>query len=206
MRPPDWLVDQLPVGKTEDEFLVRFLSIFQDVADTVVHQVDTLPHMFDPAVAPDAIVRLMGTWIGIDWIDPALPDRMQRRIVTEYADLLRWRGTARGLRLLLELITDGPATVTDNGGIYEAGGAPRMAPHVRLEVSRTGFVAETLVEEPGREPRLELVPRSEQDLVRIIRSEVPAWVTFQLLVGGRTVWPPTPADPGEATAELQEVS
>lgn len=188
MRRRDWLVQQLPVGMTEDEFLVRFLTIFQDVADTVVHQVDTLPHMFDPAVAPDAMVRLMGAWIGIDWIDSSLPDLLQRRIVTEYADLLRWRGTARGLRLLLELITDGPAVVTDSGGVFEAGAAPRMAPHVRMEVESTGWA-------------------TDLDLLRIVRAEVPAWITFQLVVGGRTIWPPTPSDPpGEATHELQEVS
>ena len=36
MRRDDWLIHQLPVGMVEDEFLVRFLSIFQEVGDTVV--------------------------------------------------------------------------------------------------------------------------------------------------------------------------
>lgn len=188
MRRSDWLIHQLPVGMVEDEFLVRFLSIFQDVTNTVWHHVDNLPHAFDPAVAPDAMVRTMGSWIGIDWIDSSLPDRVQREIVRRYAELLRWRGTARGMRLLLELITEGPATVTDSGGVYEAGAAPRMAPHVRMEVESTGWA-------------------TESDLLRIVRNEVPAWLTFQLVVAGRTIWPPTPSDPpGEATHELQEVS
>ena len=53
-RRDDWLVHQLPVGMVEDEFLVRFLSIFQDVADTVIDQVDNLPHMFDADRRPAA--------------------------------------------------------------------------------------------------------------------------------------------------------
>ena len=36
MRRPDWLIHQLPVGMAEDEFLVRFLSIFQDISNTVL--------------------------------------------------------------------------------------------------------------------------------------------------------------------------
>ena len=107
--PTDWLVHQLPVGMVEDEFLVRFLSIFQDVADTVVDQIDNLPHMFDPTVAPLPMVRTLGGWLGLDWIDPSLPDALQRRIVREYFALLRWRGTQRGMRQLLELISEAPA-------------------------------------------------------------------------------------------------
>ena len=57
MRRDDWLVHQLPVGMVEDEFLVRFLSIFQDVATTVMSQIDNLPHMFDATVAPPAQQR-----------------------------------------------------------------------------------------------------------------------------------------------------
>ncbi len=187
MRRPDWLIHQLPVGMTEDEFLVRFVSIFQEVADTVLHQADTIPHLFDPSVAPDQVVRLMGAWIGIDWIDSTLPDHLQRRIVREYAALLRWRGTARGMRQLLELITDGPATVVDSGGVYVDGAAPRMAPHVRLEVASAGWA-------------------DENDLLRIVRAELPASVTFQLMVAGRQIWPPVPSDPGEALPELERVS
>ena len=68
-------VDQLPVAMVGGRrSWCGSCRIFQDVADTVLHQVDTLPHMFDPTVAPDAMVRALGQWIGIDWIDPSLPD------------------------------------------------------------------------------------------------------------------------------------
>ena len=54
MRRDDWLTHQLPVGMAEDDFLFRFVSIFQNVADTVMHQIDTLPHMFDRDRGADA--------------------------------------------------------------------------------------------------------------------------------------------------------
>ena len=176
MRRDDWLVHQLPVGMVEDEFLVRFLSIFQDVADTVVGQIDTLPHMFDPTVAPLPMVRALGNWVGLDWIDPSLPDPLQRRIVRQYFAMLRWRGTKRGMRQLLELISEAPATVQESGGIYQEGTTPSGNSHVVLRVERSGWA-------------------TEPDLLRIVRAELPASVTFELFVGDRQIWPPAPQEP-----------
>lgn len=170
MRRDDWLVQQLPVGMTEDEFFVRFVSIFQDVSSTVLEQVDTLPQLFDTAVAPDALVRAIGSWVGLDWVDPSLPEAAQRRLVRGYSEGLTWRGTKRGLSRLLQLVTGEEAEVEDSGGVYLEDEAPDTAPHVSIRLASTGHA--TL-----------------QDLMRIIRIELPATVTFDLEVGGRRVHP-----------------
>jgi phage tail-like protein len=185
VRRDDWLVHQLPVGMVEDEFLVRFLSIFQDVADTVVHQIDSLPHAFDPTVAPLPMVRALGGWVGLDWIDPSLPDALQRRIVRQYFAMLRWRGTKRGMRQLLELISGAPATVQESGGIYQEGTTPAELGHVVLRVERSGWA-------------------TEQDLLRIVRAELPASVTFELFVADRRIWPPAPEEPPTTTVVTME--
>ena len=166
MRRDDWLLHQLPVAMVEDDFLARFLRIFQTVADTLLHQVDTLPHMFDPAVAPDGMVRLMGAWLGVDFIDSYLPDDVQRRIVREYSSLVQWRGTRQGVRQLIEMISGEPATVEDSGGVYVEGESPGNPPHVKLTVASTGWATEV-------------------DLLRIVESELPASVTYELWVGDR---------------------
>jgi phage tail-like protein len=187
MRRDDWLTHQLPVGMVEDEFLVRFLSIFQDVADTVVGQIDTLPHVFDPTIAPLPMVRALGGWVGLDWIDPSLPDALQRRIVRRYFALLRWRGTKRGMRELLELVSEAPATVDETGGIYQEGETPADIGHVVLRVQSTGWA-------------------TESDLLRIVRAELPASVTFELYVGDRRLWPPEPPEePPREVATLEGV-
>jgi phage tail-like protein len=170
-RRPDWLIQQLPVGMTEDDFFVRFVRIFQGVSDTVLQQVDNLPHLFDVAVAPDAMVREVGSWVGIDWIDPSLPDHLQRRIVREYSSGLFWRGTKAGLTRLLQLICDSDedVTVEDSGGVY-TDDVPITAPHVRMSVPSVGWT-------------------TEADLLRIVKSELPATVTFELVVAGRMIHP-----------------
>jgi phage tail-like protein len=171
MRREDWLVQQLPVGMTEDDFFVRFVSIFQHVASTVLDQVDTLPHLFDTAVAPDAQVRAIGSWVGLDWVDPTLPDAAQRRLVRGYCAGLPWRGTAQGLTRLLTLITGSEAEIEDTGGVFLEDEAPDLWPHVSIRLATSGRA-------------------TVNDLCRIIRQELPATVTFDLSIDGQRVHPP----------------
>lgn len=171
-RRPDWLVHQLPVGMIEDDFLVRFVRIFQTVADTMQLQADNVQHLFDVAVAPDVMVRTIGQWLGLDWVDPSLPDALQRRIVREYSAGLLWRGTKSGMERLLQLICGGEVSVEDNGGVFAEGTTVVSVPHVKMSVSSTGWT-------------------TEADLLRIVAGELPANVTFELIVDGRTIYPLT---------------
>jgi phage tail-like protein len=175
MRRADWLAQQLPLGMLDDEFLVRFLGIFQEVADTVVDQIDALPHAFEPAVAPLPMVRAMGAWLGLE-VDSSLPEALQRRMVGAYGALLPWRGTKRGLRDFLAVLTGAAAVVEDSGGVYPEGESPGAPPHVHLQVTTTGDF-------------------SERDLLGFVQAELPASVTYEVVVGGRQIWPPVDSPP-----------
>ena len=170
MHRGPWLIDQLPMAMLEDDFLVRFLGIFQELADGYMLQVDNIEHVVDTTVAPDTMVRALGSWIGAPPIDPSLPDQVQRRIVREHGQMLQWRGTAMGLRHLLEMVTDAPAEITDSGGVYAEGEAPENAAHVTIRVESSGWT-------------------TEDDLLDLVRSELPASVSFELAIGDRTIWP-----------------
>jgi phage tail-like protein len=183
VRRDDWLLQQLPVGMSEHDFLRRFLMIFQSISDSVLEQIDVLEHAFDPTVAPDRMVREMGRWLGVDWIDSSLPDEVQRRVVLDYSEVLPWRGTARGLAALLRIMSGvEEVRVDDSGGVYAEGEAPRQAPHVDLEMADAGWA-------------------DPDDIVRIVRSELPAVVTFRLVVDGRQVWPESGSGPGQLERE-----
>ncbi len=174
-RPADWLTAQLPLGLVEDDLLRRFVSMFQAVADTVLEHVDNLGLLLDPAVAPTGMVRYLGSWLGEERFDDTLDDVVLRRWVGAAAELLRWRGTAQGLQQLLELVTGRPAEVADDGGVFAEGQAPRRLGHVVVRVQRVGALG-------------------FDDLVGLIRRDLPAAVTFELHVDGTPVWPP--ARPG----------
>ena len=174
MNRGDWLTDQLPLAMLDDDFLVRFLGIFHTLADTYMLQVDNIEHVVDTTVAPDAMVRAMGAWIGVPPVDPSLPDEVQRRIVREHGQMLQWRGTGMGMRHLLEMVTDAPAEILDSGGVYPEGEAPDNPAHVKIKVESSGWT-------------------TEDDLLDLVRSELPASVSFELTIGDRTIWPKTPS-------------
>lgn len=170
MNRGQWLMDQLPLAMLDDDFMVRFLGIFQSLADTFMVQADNVEHVVDVSVAPDHMVRYMGAWIGAQDVDESLPDVLQRRIVRTTGRILPWRGTAYALAELLELITDRPAVVEDSGGVYAEGEAPANPNHVRIVVESTGWA-------------------TEEDLLEFVQAQLPAFVSFELVVGDRRIWP-----------------
>lgn len=168
-RDPNWMLNQLPVGMLASDFFVRFVSIFQELGTSLLADADNIENAIDLTVAPDELVRWLGSWIGIDSIDPSLPDGLQRRIVASSSRTLAWRGTAVGLRRFLELASDGPARVIDGGGVWRDGEAPADTAWVRMEVESTGWLPEA-------------------DFVALVRDEVPAHVRAELHVADRCVW------------------
>ncbi|TAM92838.1 MAG: phage tail protein [Jatrophihabitans sp.] len=163
------MLNQLPVGLHDSDFFVRFVSIFQELGDSLLADADNVDNVVDLTVAPDALVRWLGSWIGVDGIDASLPVELQRRIVASSAQTLAWRGTARGLQRFLELASGGPARVSDGGGVWRDGEAPPDTAWVRMEVDSSGWLP-------------------ENDFVALVRDEVPAHVRAELVVAGRTVW------------------
>lgn len=170
-----WMLDQLPVGMVSDDFFARFVGIFQEEAGTLLAHGDNLPYLADPTVAPTAMVRWLATWIGLDGIDPDLPDATQRRMVTTAARTLRRRGTPGALQGFLELFSGGPAQVIDGGGVWREGEAPADHAWVVMRVEQTGDL-------------------QDDDFVALIADHVPAHVRAELWVGDRQVWPQAGAE------------
>ncbi|HZC72270.1 MAG TPA: phage tail protein [Jatrophihabitans sp.] len=168
-RGPIWMLEQLPAGLLDSDFFVRFVSIFQELGETLLADADNIENVIDVTVAPEEMVRWVGSWIGVEGIDAALPGELQRRIVESSADTLAWRGTARGLCRFLELISGGPVEVEDGGGVWRAGERPPDTAWVRMRVESTGWMPES-------------------DFAALVRDEVPAHVRAQLWLGDRLIW------------------
>jgi phage tail-like protein len=174
-RDPDWMVQQLPVTMTSDEFFVRFVSIFQHVGETLLEDADTVEHVVDLTVAPPTMVRWLGSWIGLRALDESLPEEVQRLIVSSAARTLAWRGTAHGLRTYLGQITGGTVHVEEGGGVWPEGETPADTAWLRVRMSSSGLM-------------------SEQELVEVVRDEVPAHVRAELYVADRLLWSTDHAD------------
>ena len=175
MRHDNWLLAQLPIGMTEDEFFCRFVGIFQEMASTLVDGADNITNVMDLTVAPEPMVQWLGSWIGAAAIDPTLPATTQRRLVKVAGEMLAWRGTVRGLRQLLELISGAPAHIAEGGGVHADGEAAADPAWVRIHVLSTGWL-------------------TVDDFVRIVRDEVPAYVALEIWAGSHKIWPKAAID------------
>jgi phage tail-like protein len=102
--PKSKYVDYLPAAMRTDDFLGRFLLIFQEVVDGLEDVLAQLPHYFDPLLTPERLVPFLASWVDLKF-GPGWPLEMRRRLVREALELYRWRGTQRGLRKYIQLYT-----------------------------------------------------------------------------------------------------
>jgi phage tail-like protein len=163
---PGWLAQQLPVAMLQDEFLVRFVAIFEEVAGTLVHSVDTIGGSADLSITPDSFVPWLGSWIDAT-ADPRREDpdsAAERDWIRAQASTLAVRGTLPGLeRVLRELSGGHPVQISDSGGIYREGQCPPDAGDwVRVQLP----LAEGI---------------STEDVLALIRAEVPVGVGVDLV-------------------------
>lgn len=177
-RHPQWLVNQLPVGMLGSDFFVRFVSIFQEMAETLMDDADQIEHVPDATVAPTPMLSYLASWIDVQTVDPSLPDAVQRVILRSSSRALALRGTRRGLQEYLTMLSGDTAEVTDGGGVWAEGEAPDDVAWVRMTVSGTGHL-------------------SEPEFVALIAAEIPAHVRAELFIAGRRVLS-TADDPQEA--------
>lgn len=181
-RRSDWLLAQLPMGMLDDGFFVRFVSLFQELANTLMANVDNIDNVVDRRVAPPEMLRWLGSWLGVTSIDASLPEGLQRALVAQAGASLAWRGTRQGLQGYLEAVTGAPAEIRESGGIVRAeltaDDEPALRPRsVEISVASTGWL-------------------SEPDFVELVSDEIPIDVSWQLYVGDRRIHPTAQASTG----------
>ena len=104
MKEVSRLLDYLPAAYRDDEFMARFLLIFQSVLDPLVNTVDNIALYFDPGLTPESVLSWLATWVD-QTLDPAWPIQRRRELVAKASELYRWRGTRRGLIEYLRIYT-----------------------------------------------------------------------------------------------------
>jgi phage tail-like protein len=180
-----WLVGALPLGMQGDGFLVRFLSIFEEVATTLRASADSIARIADVDVTSPEMVRYLGAWVSAAALDSRLALQKQRDIVHATGATIGHRGTAAALRAVLGALTGEPVEVVDEGGVYREGGAPAGPGTVTVRTASAGHLR-------------------DGELVELVLASVPANVQVVVECAGRTLHPnidPTTAPTTEPSTE-----
>jgi phage tail-like protein len=92
----------LPSIYGEDDFLGRYLLIFEAMMSPSIWTLDSFDLFLSPETAPLEWVRWMASWFDL-LILPDLPEDRQRAVLQQAGWLFKRRGTRAGLERMLEL-------------------------------------------------------------------------------------------------------
>jgi len=198
LRPRSLYVEFLPEIYREVDFIGRLLQIFERAFEPDVEILETLWAYLDPMLTPESMLPFLSHWVGWPLLAEMQPAR-QRVLVQRAMELHRLRGTRRGLRLYLHLVTGLPLDETLPPERQQIAIEEDFADKFALGRSRLG---QTTVLGRARpfffRVRLRLGPEQTADaaLVRTIVEQVkPAPCTYEVAI--ETLPAPTPDTPSD---------
>jgi phage tail-like protein len=94
--------DEDGLHKDPNDFLSRFLHIFETIWEPLEQRQDHIAMFFSPRTCPASWLPWLASWVGIA-IDPALPEPRARALIMNAMRIGQWRGTRQGLTLAIEV-------------------------------------------------------------------------------------------------------
>lgn len=107
-----WL-GHLPPIYAEDEFLGRYLLIFEDLFGPLDQIIAHLDLYLDPRTAPESFLPTLADWLGLS-LDDRWPTERRRAILRTAVELYDLRGTRKGLIRLLQASTECQVEIAEN--------------------------------------------------------------------------------------------
>jgi phage tail-like protein len=100
-RPVSRYMRYLPVIFHDDDFLTRFLQLFESVWEPLEQRQDHIEIYFDAATCPAEWLPWLASWFGVE-LEEHWPEARRRALLVRVIDVYRWRGTAYGLERVIE--------------------------------------------------------------------------------------------------------
>jgi len=136
-------IEYLPRIYQGDEFLSRFLLIFQSLLDPVEQSVDNIPNLLDPDLTPPRFLSWLASWVGVT-LDPGLDEATQRTLIRNAVRISRWKGTRRGLREEVRIRSGARPLIVENFDGLRIGQDAALGMNTYLGAIQDGFIAVTL--------------------------------------------------------------
>jgi len=121
----------LPAFYSADDFMGRFLMVFEDILTPIERMVDNIDLYLSPSMMPEDLLPWIASWLDLV-LDENWPVAKRRRLVSAAVELYRWRGTRRGLREYLSVYTGVDPIITEHMGGLSLDGQARLGQNTIL--------------------------------------------------------------------------
>lgn len=95
-------LNHLPILFQDNDFLGRFLLIFESLWEPLEQRQDRIEMYFDPRTCPASMLPWLASWLDMP-VSPYWPEDRIRHLICEATELYRWRGTRYGLTRMIEI-------------------------------------------------------------------------------------------------------
>lgn len=185
-------LEYLPALYEQDDFMGRFLMLFESFWRPISQQIDAIDHYFDPELTPARFLPWLAQWFDMT-LDESWSEEQQRELLKNLIWFYRKRGTRVALQRYLEIYTCGQVEIVErraknfklgSGGRLGAGVAlgTGNVPHtftVRLWLPPVAVPAH-LSGAAAEAEAARLEKRRRQRIERLIEAEKPAHTSYQL--------------------------
>jgi phage tail-like protein len=175
----------LPAIYQSDDFMGRFLMLFESFWGPIEQQIDNIPYYLDPDMAPPDFVPWLASWLDLSF-DQHWSEEKRRRLLRRIASLYRKRGTKAGLQEYLEIFSGGRVEITEHrSGNFRLGPETRLGPGIALGTDNVPHRFTVIVRLPPASPTGD--GRDQEVAIRrmletIIETEKPAHTSYTLQI------------------------
>lgn len=172
----------LPALYTEqDDFMGRFLMLFESFWEPIEDRIDNIHYYFDPRLAPNDLLPWLATWVDLV-LDEQWPDEKRRQLLSAMVPLYRRRGTHRGLQDYLEIYTGQRARIAEHRAHnFMLGKITRLGPSAALGKHNVSYTFDVILKLPSAENEDKRKERRRK-IEAIIESEKPAHTAYTLVI------------------------
>ncbi len=106
-------LEHLPTIFHDNEFLNRYLLIFESIWEPLEQREDHIEMYFDPRTCPTSFLPWLAGWLGMS-LNRHWPEARCRQLLAEALDLYHWRGTRYGLTRMIKVCTGLTPEITED--------------------------------------------------------------------------------------------
>lgn len=107
-------LNYLPALYAQDDFMNRFLMLFESFWRPIEQRIDDMHHYLDPQLTPARFLPWLASWFRLSVESQEWTEAKQRRLLSSIIWLYRKRGTKHALQEYLEILTGNPVEIFEH--------------------------------------------------------------------------------------------